>query len=479
MAGIRVEGNTSGNVAEVDNLNNLQVTLPQDPTYSGFTGLAGELGATGSPAGRLAVKGKITPTGRVAVAEVLPYFNDTTFNSTAINTANYFQAAATMTITQAAGTMNLNAGASVTASTYALVRTYQHFPLYYDYTIIGESEVIHSIAPQINCTTEIGFINATTNTAAIDGAFFRYDATGTLKAVLNNNGTEFTSAALTAPAFAVANNYRVVISSDKIYYYINDVLQATLVPPTGLGYSFYGQSIPYMWRTINGGTAPASASTIKIASVFVSIKDGIGLAKPVGDIMSSMGKIGSQGQQGQTMGTTALYSNSLAAGAGAAMTNTTAALGSGLGGQFAALPTLTAGTDGIICSFQNPTPTAAIPGKMLYIRGVKVHGAVTTVLAGGPVLYAYSLAYGHTAVSLATTEGAGTKAPRRIALGYETFAATAAVGVMGSQGGVYVPFSVPVPVCPGEFIAVVAKNLGTVTTTGVITFQVTFDSYWE
>jgi hypothetical protein len=52
-----------------------------------------------------------------------------------------------------------------------------------------------------------------------------------------------------------------------------------------------------------------------------------------------------QGQTGQTLGSTALYTNSQAAGAGAAMTNTTAALGSGLGGQFAALPTLAISTD--------------------------------------------------------------------------------------------------------------------------------------
>ena len=52
-----------------------------------------------------------------------------------------------------------------------------------------------------------------------------------------------------------------------------------------------------------------------------------------------------QGQTGQTLGSTALYTNNLAAGAGAVMTNTTAALGSGLGGQFSALPTLAVGTD--------------------------------------------------------------------------------------------------------------------------------------
>jgi hypothetical protein len=193
------------------------------------------------------------------------------------------------------------------------------------------------------------------------------------------------------------------------------------------------------------------------------------------------GKMGSQGQSGQTMGSTALLTNSLAAGAGAVMTNTTAALGTGLGGQFSALPTLAVATDGILCSFLNPAATAAIPGKTLYIRGVKIQGAVTTVLAGNatPVIYALSLAYGHNALTLAQAEGAGTKAARRVPLGYETYAAAAALGSLGSASGVYMPFTAPIAVNPSEYVAVVAKNLGAVTTTGVITFLVTFDSYWE
>jgi len=181
-----------------------------------------------------------------------------------------------------------------------------------------------------------------------------------------------------------------------------------------------------------------------------------------------------------TLGTSALYTNSLAAGAGVVMTNTTAALGTGLGGQFSALPTLTAGTDGIVCSYLVPAGTSAIPGKSLYITGIKVHGAVTTVLAGGPVLYAYSLSYGGNVLSLATVEANGvTKAPRRIALGFETFAATAAAGTVGSPGGCYMKFDSPVVVHPGEYAQIVAKNLGTVTSTGVITFLVTFDGYME
>jgi hypothetical protein len=65
-------------------------------------------------------------------------------------------------------------------------------------------------------------------------------------------------------------------------------------------------------------------------------------------VLSGAGGMGYQGQTGGTLGSTALYTNNLAPTAGVAMTNTTAALGSGLGGQFSALPTLAVNNDGII-----------------------------------------------------------------------------------------------------------------------------------
>jgi hypothetical protein len=61
----------------------------------------------------------------------------------------------------------------------------------------------------------------------------------------------------------------------------------------------------------------------------------------------------------------------------------------------------------------------------------------------------------------------------------DTYAATAAVGVLGST----VPLELdltqgPVTVNPGEHIAVVARNLGVVTTTGAITVVCTMKGYW-
>jgi hypothetical protein len=194
----------------------------------------------------------------------------------------------------------------------------------------------------------------------------------------------------------------------------------------------------------------------------------------------------SQGQNGGTMGSTALFTNSLAPGAGAAMTNTTVALGSGFGGQFAAQPTLTASTDGIMQSYQNPVGGVNQTPRNLIVTGVRIQSVVTTTCVNaGPIIYVYSLAYGHTAVSMATAETASftsgtTKAPRRIALGVETFPVNTTIGTIATaNGGIYITFGTPILVAPGEFIAICAKNVGTVSSSGVITFLVNFDAYME
>ena len=118
--------------------------------------------------------------------------------------------------------------------------------------------------------------------------------------------------------------------------------------------------LPVSFRSYNSATVTGTASIMKIGAVNVSLSD-MNQTKPWAHVMAGAGGMAHQGQTGQTLGSTALYTNSLAAGAGAVMTNTTAALGSGLGGQFSALPTLAVSTDGIVSSFQVPLGTSAAP----------------------------------------------------------------------------------------------------------------------
>ena len=194
-----------------------------------------------------------------------------------------------------------------------------------------------------------------------------------------------------------------------------------------------------------------------------------------------MGYHAYQGQDGGTMGTLGQYVNNTTPAA-AVPTNTTAALGTGLGGLFQETVTLVAGTDGIISSFQNPAPTINLSGRTLYVTGVSVQGVVTTVLAATPLTKAWCAAFGHTAVSLATAESGsfvspGTKASRRVGLGTSGAVAAAAVGTL--VPGPTVQFRTPLPVAPGEFFAIVNKNVTAAPASGAILWVIQIDGYFE
>jgi hypothetical protein len=477
MAGIRVEGNTSGNVAEVDANNNLKVALPMVPAQSGYVQLAGALSDSGDPAGLSVIPTRISAQGRLSVGQPVMLLGEV-FNNTALNSAVFTAPVTTQTVTVAGGSLNLNASAITTLNTVSRVATYAYYPFQPDFATFATWDALLSQDPQANCTIEMGFGIASALTAPTDGAFFRYTPAGTLVGVVNSNGAEITTASLTLPETNEMHKFKVVVENDACYFYIDGECQGIIATPVSRGYPVYAAAQPFFARVLNGAIAPALAVSLRIGSLFIGLQDAAGLGKDNATVMALGGRSASQGQTGHTMGSTALLTNSLAAGAGVAPTNTTAALGSGLGGQFAAQPTLAVGTDGIISSYQNPVATSAITGKTLYIRGVRVQTVVTTALVGGPVVYEYQLAYGHTAVSLATTETATTKAPRRVGIGIESIT-VGAVGTVGSATGQYMPFLAPIAVYPGEFVQVTAKNLGTVTSAGVVLFLISFDAYFE
>jgi hypothetical protein len=181
-----------------------------------------------------------------------------------------------------------------------------------------------------------------------------------------------------------------------------------------------------------------------------------------------------QGLSGGTMGTLATYPNS-ANPTAAAPSNTalTANLPAGLGGQGLVNAAAASATDGIWGSYQIPAGTTSIQGRRLVLRGVKVDAVnLGAAVATSATTLQFSLAFGHTAVSLGTTETATTKAPRRVAVGFMTWPIGAAIGA-GPQGGSVVLDlgDAPIFVNPGEFIQLVAKFIsGTATASQTIQF---------
>lgn len=503
MAGIRLEGDASGVSPEVDVLNNLYTRTPGNNAVGvALGGGSAQAGAgvmfTENDAGTVtAVREVASPETdkdgrlRTAVDAMMDYEN---FNYTAQNTGKHTFTFTTLAATISAAGILTNSGSITTTTTGLNFGTHAMFPVGGTQGIVCETDVAFSAQPNANTIVDFGLFQrgATTAFAPLDGAYFRMTSAG-MFGVINSSGAETTSAvfplSLGTGTYVYTNNavnrFRIQMNNVSTTFWINNVKMAEIATPSGANFPCKSMALPWSFRhAIVGGAAGAV-----LQCLFSGYK--VYISGP--QSTDSLGVIGNrifgayQGLSGGTMGSLANYANS-ANPTAAVPTNTTAALGTGLGGQFWETFSLAVNTDGIICSFQNPAGSAAVQGRRLKITGVNLSSYIQTVLVGGPMARQYSLAWGHTAVSLATAESASmatatTKAPRRMALPDFTQAVTAAqaVSTMVSQpGGGDVDFEeAPIYLNPGEFIALVVKCVGTVGTSGTIAHMVKFDAAWE
>jgi len=475
---MKLIGSLSGNVAEVDANNQLKVALPSLSINSGFSALTVE-NDNGSIVGVRIMKNlRASPlrgtTGKLSVGLDVLLFNEY-FPGSALNSALWTAPVTTMTVAVANNVVTLNNGSSTANGAVAQVRSYRHFPSYFSPGIIFECDAQFTQTPVTNNECIWGYVLMSGTSAPTDGAYFMLNTAGQLVCVYHTAGITITSGPLnfnTLIGTNVINTFRIEIINNNIRFWINDVLVYSVDNSGTIGYSM---NLPIAFRVQN--TAVTSvAQQMKITGVNISLEDGIH-HKEWRHTLCGAGGHSSQGQTGGTMGSTANYANS-ANPTAAVPTNTTAALGTGLGGQFWETDTLAVTTDGIICSFQVPTGTATLPGKTLYITRITLDSFVQTVLVGGPYVANWSLAYGHTAVSLATTETATSKAPRRMTIGAQ--AVTAAQAVSTKVGTLIdLNFDSPIVVQPGEFVALVKKKVGTAPTSGVIAHLISIGGYFE
>ena len=399
------------------------------------------------------------------------------FNYTAQNTGKHLYRNTTISNSWSAAGLTTNSGNATTTATGTIVQSYQYYPLYATTQLYCEFESSFSNQPTTNTIIDVGLALAATTWpyAATDGAYFRMTSAG-LTGIVNNNGTETSTGVLSS--FTYSNNEKhqfiIAISTREVEFWVDNVLYGSIPTPIGQGQPFMAASVPlYVRHAISGGAAGA-VMNLSLNSYSITLAGAM-----AADKLSTIGNrmLGSyQGLSGGTMGSLANYANS-ANPTAAVPTNTTAALGSGLGGQFWETDTLTVTTDGIICSYQVPAGTANVQGRRLVVRGVNIQSFVQTVLVGGPYVAQWSLAFGHTAVSLATLEAATTKAPRRVGVGLQAVTAAAAVSTVLTP--VQINFDSPIYVNPGEFIQVVKKKVGTAVSSGVIGHLITFNYGWE
>jgi len=134
----------------------------------------------------------------------------------------------------------------------------------------------------------------------------------------------------------------------------------------------------------------------------------------------------------------------------------------GLGGTFYETATLVAGTDAIINAYQVPLGTTQSQGRRLVVWGVGLASFIQTVITTGPYCARYYIAFGHTALSLATTESATTKAPRRVMTPMvQLVTLNQAVSTFVAQTTYQFDLVDPIYVNPGEYIALVTTHIGT------------------
>jgi hypothetical protein len=481
-----IRGVTSGTGAEVAGTNQLKIIPETDvstnPNNVGGVRLFGEYDQgliTGTPS---LYSPEIDSDFRIRVAQDIMY-DDVVFNYTTQDTSKHSYAQSTLTAAWSAGNLTTNASSLTTTASYVQIGTYTYFPIQGTQTLSGDFELGFSNQPQTNAIIEFGFMLATAGIAApTDGVFFRLTSSG-LQGVSSNNGTEtvvnFPLSGGTG-SWTYTNNkkYQFIIYVESIAadFWVNDdtgtKLLGSIPLPIGQGRMVGASSLPMVIRQRHISTA---GGIIQALVGSYSVRLGGSSISTAPSIQGNRIFGSYQGTQGGTQGSLANYANS-ANPTAAVPTNTTAALGVGLGGQFWETATLAVNTDGIICSYQNPLGTASLPGRRIVVRGIALSSFIQTTLVGGPFVSQYSLAWGHTAVSLATGEAALSKAPRRIALPFhQFFTLNEVVSTAPAQNTNFLDLGdAPIFLNPGEFIQLVTKHIGTAATAGVIAHCVTF-----
>jgi hypothetical protein len=485
MAGFRIEGNTSGNVAEVDSENNLKVNLATDIEKAGYAVAVSELD-TGTVTGTPLRRSPNTSRGERLFVGIDTGIFDYLFNATAQDTGVWKYSFTTMTASQSGGFLQLNANSTLATTTGVSLQTWRTFEIEGHGGQRFEATCIISLPMLANQIIEFGLFLATNTSAPADGVYYRITSAGVF-GVLNYNGAE-TAQQFTGTPYTVgsASAFVIEMTIRGVEFWIDGVLYAIMTVPSGNAEPFLSGGLPICFQQRNSGVVVGTPAQLKVGNCHLTYLE-MQLAMPFAHQQCAEGLTGQQGIAGSTQGSSANFPNAVGAIGAGNVLNNTGALVTGLGGQAlisaAANPPI--GTDGIVFSYQNSLPTVAIKPRILMITGVKIMSVCYVAVTTNPIIYVYSLAFGHTAVSMVTAEGTSfttnptTKAPRRVPLGIEVYSSTATAATVGSQEGIYMPFNSPIAVNPGEFVAIVAKNVATALPgSGSFLMTATFDSYW-
>lgn len=456
---------------------NVEVNLPTNKLHSGYAVMMGENhdGVAGAAALRRTIQ--VSTDNRLRVGIDSPYWQDT-FNHTIQDTSKYAHVTATATLAMTGGYLVFNAGNSLASGAVARVQTYRTFPLNAGAALQVQFRARFALALQANNTGELGLGFAATTATPTDGVYFKLTTGGVLQGCININGTEQT---VNLTGLTITPNqvyyFRITIDQERATFWVDDVLYGVLITPTTAASTSFARSLPLLMRLYNNA-ATTGAQRLEVSDVSVFCRD-LNQNRLWATASSGMEANSLIAPSGVTAGQTANYANS-AAPASATLSNTAAGYTT-LGGQFQFAAVAGAETDYALFGYQVPAAAVAGGNKNLVIRGIRIETVNTgAAVATTATLLQWGLGVGATAVSLATADSAtaGTRAARRIPLGFQTFAVGAAIGAQANA--IDVNLDAPVYVAAGTFVHIILKMpVGTATASQIIRGIVTINGFWE
>jgi hypothetical protein len=499
--GIKLQGgNDSTNLTSVTALNQLRVTTPLAGVCAGFIQASTEEDSGTSLGSRTVVAFEASDDYRLRSGIDQTIFN-TTFEGTVLQTPTWFQSLSVMTTQVVNGFVALNAGLNTAAASVAYIRTYRTFPVYGTYPTYVDMWVREANMDSTNTISEWGLIyTAASATQQLpDAICFRRTSGGQLRAAIVNNTIDVKEQSINTEGVPArngignydptqSNHYLIVIMNDVIHFWINDTLVAKMDCPSAQAYFSSASALPVGFRVLNLA-ATSIARQISIGYVNVGLGDQ-NTNKPWSHVMSGMGQGAYQTQVGSAVGPT--VTRSAVGSVGHPNSATVRIAGSwaaqsgpnlnSLGGLWTspAMSTLTSDADYPIFSYLNPVGTAALPGKTLYVTGIRVGETNVTVGAtgGGGMFLSYIAMPEASASSTGTTDSATSTSGKSIVLGGQGFPTGEAVGTM--KPGFEISFPSPIVLPASKYLHIVVRPFGTIlANTLVVTGSVAVNGYHE
>lgn len=486
-------GNSTASKANVTATYDVQVRTPQVQEDAGFAQMSSECDDGTVLTNRLVLAPETSDDYRLRVGVDHSMFN-MAFEGTSIARDRFTEVDSTSVCAQASGFLTVNSAGTTASGNGTDIRTKRTFPLVGTSPLYVEIWAKHQNSTATNSLTEFGAGYCSGVTAQLtDGVYFRGLAGGQLRLVVTNNSTDIAYADITTTnvpprdgsgvfSDTEVNHYLISIHNDTVRAWINDVLVASIDNVSSYGGPTSAMALPVFARVYNSGVASAGRS-LSIGFINVSLGDQ-NYGRMWSHAMCGMGQGAYQIQPGTASGPTVSrgaatlgWPTSGTASTTGTWTATTAPALNSLGGIWTspAISTLTTDADYPVFSYLNPAGTATLPGKTLYITGVRVGEIMAKAAASTNVITVYCvLGIGSTSSATTATEGIAITAARIVPVGQTFWPTTAAIG--DTKGGWDRDFGLAPLVCyPGTYVQFIVRPSGTVasntlTLSGLVSF---------